>query len=27
MGMDPRADALRKQITGDFTGTTDEILQ
>jgi len=27
MGMDPRADALRKQITGNFTGTTDEILQ
>lgn len=27
MGQDPRADALRKQITGNFTGTTDEILQ
>ena len=27
LGMDPRADALRKQITGNFTGTTDEILQ
>lgn len=26
-GMDPKADALRKQITGNFTGTTDEILQ
>lgn len=27
MGMDPRADALRKQMKGNFTGTTDEILQ
>ncbi|HEU5374850.1 MAG TPA: hypothetical protein VFV38_05395 [Ktedonobacteraceae bacterium] len=27
MGQDPRADALRKQISGNFTGTTDEILQ
>jgi hypothetical protein len=27
MGFDPKADALRKQITGNFTGTTDEILQ
>ena len=26
-GVDPRADILRKQITGKFTGTTDEILQ
>jgi len=24
---DPKADTLRKQITGNFTGTTDEILQ
>ena len=27
IGVDPRADTLRRQITGDFTGTTDEILQ
>jgi len=27
MGLDPRADSIRKQITGNFTGTTDEILQ
>lgn len=27
IGYDPRADSLRKQITGNFTGTTDEILQ
>ncbi|MGO8946436.1 MAG: hypothetical protein ACLQUY_01985 [Ktedonobacterales bacterium] len=27
MGLDPRADSLRTQITGNFTGTTDEILQ
>ena len=27
MGLDPQADSLRKQITGNFTGTTDEILQ
>ena len=27
MGFDPKADALRKQITGSFTGTTDKILQ
>jgi hypothetical protein len=27
MGMDPQADVLRKQITGNFIGTTDEILQ
>jgi len=26
-GYDPRADALRKQIAGNYTGTTDEILQ
>jgi hypothetical protein len=26
-GLDSRADTLRKQITGNFTGTTDEILQ
>lgn len=26
-GMDPRADSLRTQITGDFTGTTDQILE
>ncbi|TMC20633.1 MAG: hypothetical protein E6J34_12050 [Chloroflexi bacterium] len=26
-GFDPMADSLRKQITGNFTGTTDEILQ
>jgi hypothetical protein len=26
-GFDPRADQLRQQITGHFTGTTDEILQ
>ncbi len=25
--VDPRADAFRKRVTGDFTGTTDEILQ
>jgi autotransporter family porin len=27
IGLDPRADQLRQQITGQFTGTTDEILQ
>ena len=27
IGLDPKADALRKRITGNFTGTTDEILQ
>lgn len=27
MGLDPRADQLRQQMTGRFTGTTDEILQ
>lgn len=27
MGLDQRADTLRKQITGNFTGTTNEILQ
>lgn len=27
IGVDPQADQLRKQITGNFTGTTDEILQ
>ena len=27
IGYDPRADSLRKQISGNFTGTTDEILQ
>jgi hypothetical protein len=27
IGVDPRADTLRRQVTGDFTGTTDEILQ
>ena len=27
IGYDPRADSLRKQIAGNFTGTTDEILQ
>lgn len=27
IGIDPKADALRKDITGNFTGTTDEILQ
>lgn len=27
LGQDPRADSLRKQISGNFTGTTDEILQ
>ena len=27
IGLDPRADSLRTQITGNFTGTTDEILQ
>lgn len=26
-GLDPKADSLRKQITGNFKGTTDEILQ
>ena len=26
-GVDPRADTLRGQITGNFTGTTDEIIQ
>lgn len=25
--VDPRADTFRKRVTGDFTGTTDEILQ
>ncbi len=27
IGMDDRSDSLRKQVTGNFTGTTDEILQ
>jgi autotransporter family porin len=27
IGVDPKADALRKQITGNFTGTTNEIIQ
>ncbi|HEV2461889.1 MAG TPA: hypothetical protein VGS80_26330 [Ktedonobacterales bacterium] len=27
IGVDPKADTLRRQITGNFTGTTDEILQ
>src|SRR6266566_1830482 len=27
IGMDDRSDSLRKRITGNFTGTTDEILQ
>jgi hypothetical protein len=27
VGLDPKADSLRRQITGSFTGTTDEILQ
>jgi autotransporter family porin len=27
MGLDPRANHLRQQMTGNFTGTTDEILQ
>lgn len=27
MGQNPLADSLRKQITGNFTGTTDEVLQ
>lgn len=27
MGLRPDADSIRKQITGNFTGTTDEILQ
>jgi len=27
MGLNPKADRLRQQITGNFTGTTDEILQ
>ena len=27
IGVDPKADALRKRVTGNFTGTTDEILQ
>lgn len=27
IGLDAKADGLRKQITGNFTGTTDEILQ
>ena len=27
IGVDPKADALRKQISGNFTGTTNEILQ
>lgn len=27
IGMDAKSDSIRKQITGNFTGTTDEILQ
>ncbi len=27
IGVDPKADALRKRVSGNFTGTTDEILQ
>lgn len=27
IGLDPRADSIRKRITGNFTGTTDEIIQ
>jgi hypothetical protein len=27
IGQDPKADTLRRQITGNFTGTTDEIFQ
>jgi hypothetical protein len=27
IGVDPKADTLRRQITGNFTGTTDEIIQ
>lgn len=27
IGLDPRADQLRRQVTGNYTGTTDEILQ
>jgi hypothetical protein len=27
IGVDPRADTFRRQITGHYTGTTDEILQ
>jgi hypothetical protein len=27
IGMDSKSDSLRKQITGNYTGTTDEILQ
>jgi hypothetical protein len=27
IGMDARSDSLRKRVTGNFTGTTDEILQ
>ncbi len=27
IGVDPKADGLRKQVTGNFTGTTDEIFQ
>jgi hypothetical protein len=27
IGLDAKADAVRKQITGNFTGTTDEIIQ
>src|SRR6202043_896238 len=27
IGVDPKADTLRRQITGNFSGTTDEILQ
>ena len=27
ISLDPQADSLRRQITGNFTGTTDEILQ
>lgn len=27
IGVDPKADALRKRVTGNFTGTTDEIIQ
>ena len=26
-GLDPKADAFRKQITGNYTGTTDDIIQ
>lgn len=27
LGFDPKADTIRRQITGNFTGTTDEIIQ